>query len=167
MKTGTFMDIVGIHYDDIKKLYIKRECSNGRKFNEDSFNTAFIKCAKHFENNTLDYDTVVKYFWVAYVNTSKNEYKYNSNTELCDEFNFDILDDDDEESFAQKLYTTVMDAISYVYSEEDMLIYSLYKYHGWKKEELIEAGYNCENFETRIKEIHKFVKEYTKKHFKI
>ena len=162
MDRGTFMDIVGIHYNDIKRLYISRDANKNKRFNEDAFNEAFIKCAKHFGNNIIEKDEAIKYFWVAYTNTSKGDYKYDAIIELQEEYDEDITDE--EESFAQKFYKIIMQAIEYSYSEEDMLIYSLYKYHGWKKEELIEAGYNCNNFDVRIKTIHKFVKEYSKKY---
>lgn len=164
MNTGTFMDIIGIHYDDIKRLYISRDINRGRKFNEDAFNDAFIKCAKQFGNNVITKDDVIKYFWVAYVNTSKGSIKYDSIIELKEEY--DEIIDDDEDSFAQTVYKNIMKAITYVYSEDDMYIYSLYKYHGWSKKDLIEAGYNCDNFEEKIKDIHKFVKKYGKENIK-
>ena len=161
MNRGTFMDIVGIHYDDIKRLYISRDIANNRKFDEDSFNEAFIRCAKHFGNEIISKDDVMKYFWIAYINTVKG-CKNKSIIEFCENYDDEIIDDN-EDSYAEKFYKIIMDAISYAFSEEDMLIYSLYKYHGWKEQELIEAGYNCKNFKTRIKTIHKFVKEYVKK----
>lgn len=165
MKRGTFMDIVGIHYDDITRTYRLRDNNNGRKFDEDAFNDAFIKCSIHFGNNIIDYNDVIKYFWTAYVNTRKgNNYK-NSSIQSCAEYPEDIIDDD-QESFAEKFYKTIMNAITESFGEEDMLVYSLYKYHGWKEKDLIEAGYDCKNLEIRIKNIHKFVKEYSKKHYK-
>ena len=160
------MDIVGIHYDDIRKTYSTRDNSNNRKFDEDAFNDAFIKCAKHFGNSEINYEDVIKYFWIAYVNTRKgNDYKYKSTVELYEEYPEDIIDEY-EVSFAEKFYNNVMTAITKSFGEEDMLIYSLYKYHGWKEQDLIDAGYNCKNFNIRIKNIHKFVKEYAKKYYR-
>lgn len=163
MKTGTFMDIVGIHYDDIKRIYISRDLNSKQKFNEDSFNEAFIKCAKRFGNDIITYDDAIKYFWIAYVNTCKNEYKYENSIEFYDEYP-EI--EEESESFSKQLYNTIMNAIENAFSEEDMLIYSLYKYHNWSKQDLISAGYDCNNFEERIKNIHRFVKEFSKKNFK-
>ena len=37
------MDIIGIHYDDIKRTYISRDVNRGKSFDEDSFNEAFVK----------------------------------------------------------------------------------------------------------------------------
>ena len=161
--TGTFMDIVAANYNKIKQLYITRENCNGRKFDEDFFNDAFIKCANHFGNNIIDYETVVKYFWVAYVNTCKD--KNNTCIELWEEYP-DILDDNDK-TFAQVLYDDVMCTVMEEFSEDDMLIYSLYKYYNWTKSDLENAGYNIKNLEIRIKTIHKFVKQYAKNKYKI
>ena len=160
------MDIVGIHYDDIRKTYCLRDNNNGRKFDEDSFNDAFIKCSICFGNKQITYDDVIKYFWIAYSNTRKGaNYKYKSHIELQENYPEDIIDDD-QDSFAEKFYNVSMDAIKKSFGEDDMMIYSLYKYHDWTKKDLIEAGYDCNNLEIRIKNIHKFLKEYVKKHYK-
>lgn len=163
MKTGTFMDIVGTNYDDIKRLYISRSNNKG-SFDEDSFNEAFIKCAKKFGNDVITYEDVVKYLWVAYINTKKASSIKDSKIEYCEEYE-DI--EEEEDYTAESIYNIVMDAITAAYSEEDMMIYSLYKYHKWTKNDLIEAGYDCKNFEIRIKTIHKFVKAYCKKNINL
>lgn len=162
MKTGTFMDLVGLYYDDIKRTYISRS-NGGRKFSEDIFNDAFIKCAKKFGNEIITYDDMIKYFWVAYVNTYKTDEAYNSKICLCDEY---PELEDETENFSSKFYNDIMQAIEKAFSTNDMLIYSLYKYHDWSKKELLEAGYDCNNFEIKLKNIHRFVKEYTKKYIK-
>ena len=164
MKTGTFMDFVGIHYDDIKKTYASRN-NNGIKFNEDAFNEAFIKCSTKFGNSIITYDDVLKYFWVAYINTCKNEIAHNSKLQFCDEYS-EIEDDCQQENCYENLYNDIMNKIQEEFSEESMLIYSLYKYHEWSKEDLIDSGYDCSNFEEKIKNIHRFVKEYCKKRYK-
>lgn len=161
MKTGTFMDIVGIYYDDIKRLYTSRDVNRGKSFDEDSFNDAFIKCAKRFGNELISYEDVIKYFWIAYINTrSKSTDK--KIIEFCDEYP-EI--EEDSESFSSQLYNIVMNAVENAFSENDMMIYSLYKYHGWSKQDIMSSGYNCENFEIKIKNIHRFVKEFCKKNF--
>ena len=63
------------------------------------------------------------------------------------------------------IYDNVMEAISKEYSEEDMMLYSLYKYHKWKLQDLIDAGYDCTDIESKVDEIHKFVKNYCKRHY--
>ena len=162
MKTGTFMDIVSVHYDDFKKSFISRDNNKGRKFDEDSFNDAFIKCANKFGNDIISYDDAIKYFWVTYSNTVKS-IKQNTNTELDDTLH-DVIDDD-EPSKANYIYNIVMAAITEAFNEDDMMVYSLYKYHNWTEDELTAAGYDCKNLDIRIKTIHKFVKSYCKKRF--
>lgn len=162
MKTGTFIDIVSTNYDDIKRIYIARDSSAGRKFNEDSFNDAFIKCAAKFENSIITYDDVIRYFWIAYSNTYKKENIDNSKISYIEEYP-DILDDD--EDYAKVVYDNIMEAVEEEFSENDMMMYSLYKYYGWKREDL-EKNYDCTDFENKIKIIHKFVKDYSKKKFK-
>jgi hypothetical protein len=56
-----------------------------------------------------------------------------------------------------------MTTVSEVFGEDDMMVYSLYKYYGWSENELIDAGYDCKDLNNRIKTIHKFVKSYCKK----
>lgn len=165
MNSGTYMDIVGIHYKDIKTLFKSRLNNSGNAFDEDAFNDAFIKCAHRFGNTIITYNDAVKYFWVAYVNTmkgsrSKVSYEFIDSLENSD---FDCIDDEDP-SYAKYIYNIVMAAVTEAFGEDDMMIYSLYKYHGWTEAELIEAGYNCNNIDIRIKNIHKFVKAYCKKH---
>jgi hypothetical protein len=161
MKTGTYMDLVSVHYDDFKKTFASRDNNRGRRFDEDSFNDAFIKCANRFGNNVITYDDALRYFWIAYSNTAKS-IKHND-IELDDTM-YDIIDDEDP-SKANYIYNIVMAAITEAFNEDDMMIYSLYKYHGWSEKELVEAGYDCKNLDVRIKTIHKFVKAYCKKHF--
>lgn len=167
MKRGMFMDIVSVHYKDIKNLFKSRSINKGEHFDEDSFNDAFIKCAQRFGYEQIDYDTAIKYFWVAYVNTVKmNSVKMHN--DIKDELDMTMHDciDDDEPTKAQYVYDTVMNAITEAFSEEDMMIYSLYKYHNWTEKELTDADYDCKNLDIRIKNIHRFVKEYCKKHIK-
>lgn len=157
------MDIVGTNYDDIRRIYCSRDNNAGRKFSEDAFNEAFVKCASKFGNSIITYDDVIKYFWIAYLNTHKKDMINNSKLDYIEEYP-EI--EEDNESFSKQLYNMVMNAIENAFSEEDMLIYSLHKYHGWSKQDIASSGYDCKNFEIRIKNIHKFAKEYCKKNFK-
>jgi hypothetical protein len=163
MERGNFMGIVGAHYKDIRNLFICRVKKLGRPFSDDSFNTAFIKCAERFGDKEVGYDDVVRYFYVSYLNTELKNDKMKERFELCDEFD-DILDDD--QSFATTLYDKVMDAVKDTFNENDMMVYSLYKYHGWTKEDLENDGYDCANLDIRVNTIHRFVKTYCRKKFK-
>lgn len=167
MKTGTFMDLISIHYKEIKTSFTSR--SIDKKLDEDAFNDAFIKCANHFGNKILNYDDVVKYFFTTYKNTHiANEQK--EHQELNETFDVEVHDcseeDDEHSKYAQLVYDTVMKAIYEEYSENDMMTYSLYKYHKWKLQDLVDAGYDCTDFENKMHEIHKFAKNYCKNHFK-
>jgi hypothetical protein len=164
MKQGNFMDIISIHYKEIKMLFRKRIQSKKQSFDEDCFNDAFIKCAQRFGNKTISYDEAVKYFWVAYVNTYKGSHSKASREfiESIDGSDFDCIDDEDP-SYAKYVYDIVMTTVSEVFGEDDMMVYSLYKYYGWSENELIDAGYDCKDLNNRIKTIHKFVKSYCKK----
>ena len=164
MNRGNFMDIISVHYKDIKSLFRSRS-SDDRKFDEDSFNDAFIKCASHFGNTVINYDDAIKYFWTAYVNTVKGEESRISKIESFDNEIHDTIDDE-EPSYAKTIYNKIMTAVTEAFNEDDMNIYSLYKYHKWTKEDLEDAGYDCKNFDLRIKTIHKFVKLYSKKYLK-
>lgn len=169
MERGNFMDIISVHYKDIRKLFTNRCISRKINFSDDTFNESFIKCAQHFNNTTISYDDAVKYFWIVYLNTAKGDASKNSKVVLCEEFDDDDImpdDDEDDDKFAKYFYDTVMNAITEAFSENDMMIYSLYKYNGWTKNDLITAGYDCKNFEIRIKNIHRFVKNYTKLKYK-
>lgn len=163
MENRTFMDWVGVHYDKIRSLFKSRSHNANNDFDEDAFNDAFIKCAQRFGNTATTYEDVVKYFWIAYINTIKS-----SSHDKFDEFNIELHDciDDTDDDHASYIYNIVMDAITEAFGEDDMMIYSLYKYHGWKKIDLINAGYDCSNLDIRIKTIHRFVKAYCKKKFK-
>lgn len=168
MERGNFMDIISVHYKDIKKLFTTRCATRKIQFNEDAFNESFIKCAQHFGNDVIIYDDAVRYFWIAYLNTVKGDISKNSRAMLCNEFEEEPLtDDDSDEQFAKYFYDTTMAAITEAFSEDDMMIYSLYKYNGWSENDLKEAGYDCKNLDIRIKNIHRFVKKYTKMKYKI
>lgn len=162
MERGNFMGIVGAHYKDIRNLFISRAKKMDRSFSDDSFNTAFIKCSEQFGDKEVGYDDVIRYFWVSYLNTELNEDKRKGRFELCDEFD-DMIDDDS--SYATQVYDIVMDAITLAFGEDDMMVYSLYMYHRWSKEDLEREGYDCTNLDVRIKTIHRFVKTYCRKKF--
>ena len=162
------MDLIAAHYKEIKTLYKSRLYNTDKLFDEDSFNDAFIKCVQRFNNDIIDYECAIKYFWIAYINTVKaNTAK--SCIDIKDHFDAELHDciDNEDPSQAEYIYNIVMDAITTVYGENDMLIYSLYKYHDWTQSELINAGYDCTDFDTKIKTIHKFVKTYCKNKRKI
>ena len=164
MKTGTFMDIVSVNYDTIKSLFKSRLHNTNIPFNEDTLNDAFIKCAQRFGNTILDYNTVIKYYWVAYINTIKS-----SKPKLdCISFDSDIHDciDNTDDGCTVNIYNMVIDLITDKFGEHDMMMYMLYKFHNWSKDDLVESGYDITYIDTRIKEIHKFVKTYCKKHIK-
>lgn len=165
MKRGQFMDIISVHYKDIRKLFVSRSSNQGYQFSDDAFNDAFISCALHFGNKTIDYDCAVKYFWVTYRNAIHCEHSKTEKTILQDEFE-DIVDETYDSGFAEYIYDTVMNAIVDSFGEEDMQIYSLYKYHGWTQQDLIDSGYDCKNLEIRIKNIHRFVKQFIKLKYK-
>lgn len=165
MRTGTFMDIVGINYDTIKSLFSARLHNMGMPFDEDALNDAFIKCAQRFGNAVLDYNTVIKYYWVAYVNTIKSS-KPKLDCVSFDPDTHDCMDDTEDNVRAINIYNVVMDLVSDKFGEHDMMLYMLYKFHNWSKDDLVESGYDITYIDTRIKEIHKFVKTYCKKHVK-
>ena len=168
----TFMGIVAAHYMDIKKLFKSRLYNIDLQFDEDIFSDTFIKCATKFDNDIVSYDTAVKYFWTAYlnnvklskINTTKIDFvELDENLHDCIDDVYNELYDDD---YTINIYNIVMNAITVKYGRDLMEIYSLHKFHGWSKDDLIDAGYDCDNFETNIKEIHKFVKSYGKRHIK-
>jgi hypothetical protein len=167
MKSGTFMDIVSVHYTEIKSLFKTRSYNNGIKFDEDLFTDAFIKCAHKFGSEIISYDVSVKYFWIAYLNTVKTEFNKQNKLDIVplDEELHDCIDEDPH-AHAINIYNIVMDAIAEKFGEENMAIYSLYKYHGWSINDLMGEGYDCTELNSRIKEIHKFVKSYCKTHVK-
>jgi hypothetical protein len=163
MISGTFMDIVATHYDKIKSIFKSRLHNMGIPFDEDALNDAFIKCAQRFGNTNVEYTVVIKYYWVAYLNTLKS----NKNKLECVSLDIemhDCIETDNTEII--NIYNTIMDIISEKFSETDMMIYSLYKFHNWSKSDLEQSGYDTNNLESRIKEIHKFIKTYCKKHMK-
>ena len=167
MKSGTFMDIVGVHYTELKNLFKTRLYDRGIQFDEDLFNDAFIKCARKFGNSIVTLEVTAKYFWTAYLNTIKSSIYKSKQNEIVslDEELHDCIDESDN-AYALNIYNVVMDAITERFGEDDMMMYSLYKYHGWSKDDLIGEGYDCTAFDTRIKEIHKFVKTYCKTNVK-
>lgn len=166
MKFGTFMDIISVHYNDITSLFKSR--LHG-KLDEDSFNDTFIKCAQKFGNEIISYETVVKYFWTAYTNTVKANICNDNRLETVsiDVDMHDCVDETTEEY--TNIYNIVTHDISNEFGEEEMMMYVLYKFHDWSKQDLIDAGYDCDDFDSCIAEVHKFLKKrYThhKKHSK-
>lgn len=158
------MELVGANYDDIKSLFKKRSYNAGISFDEDSFNDAFIKCANKFENTIITLELTTKYFWTAYLNTAKT----NFGSRKLDTVSLDIEFHDviDENNYASDIYNMIMDAIEMEFGYNDMMIYSLHKFHNWSKHDLEDSGYDISNFESRIKEIHKFVKTYGRRNIK-
>lgn len=172
MCENTFMGIVATHYDELKRLFKSRLYDTNLQFDDDIFCDAILKCATKFGNRIVSYDDVIKYFWTAVLNNTKlskytdkklDTIELNEQLHDCIDNTYNELYDED---YTINIYNTIMDAITVKYGVELMELYSLHKFHGWTKEDLVQAGYNCNNFETTIKEIHKFVKAYGKKHIK-
>ena len=58
MKSGTFMDIVSVHYTEIKSLFKTRSYNNGIKFDEDLF--TLIKRVVEVGVDNYNYDKVLE-----------------------------------------------------------------------------------------------------------
>jgi hypothetical protein len=162
MKTGAFMTLIADNYDDVIKLFKSLSRKTCIDFDEDSFQEAFLKCAKKFGSEQITYDEATKYFWAAYLNTAKSELVHDNKFSYIDseEIKDEIIDETDDDY--SDLYIDVMNAIQKKFGKEDSQIYILYKYHDWTEDDLIATGYDCENFTERIKKIHRFVKSYKK-----
>jgi hypothetical protein len=166
---NTFINIVAYKYDKIKSLFSSRLYNMDLYFDEDLFNDTIIKCHEKFGTSIIDYDTTIKYFWIAYLNTIKSDINKSNNisiesldTELHDCID-DIYNEFIDEDYAKDVYNIVMNAITAKYGKDDMIIYSLYKYHNWSEADLKSAGYDCKDLKEKIKTIHRFVKSYCKK----
>lgn len=164
MNSGDFMGLISDHYNDIITLFKSRSYNIGIQFDEDIFGDAFIKCVKRFENEIITYDVAIKYFWITYLNAVKSQFANSIKYNIVEIEN--ALEIAEDSSNSSEIYNTIMDAITVAFSEEDMQIYRLYKYHNWSEKDLIEAGLDCTDLIKRIKEIHKFVKQYSKEHIK-
>lgn len=149
------MDIVSVHYKDIVSLFKSRQ--HIVEFDEDMFGDAFIKCAEKFGNNTIDYDTAIKYFWVVYVNTVKSNFINKAKHQIVSIEDIDDISDIQEDVV---IYDVIMDSISKEFGENEMQMYRLYKYHNWNEDELKSIDIDLNK--NTIKEIHKFVKSYSK-----
>lgn len=162
MKTGAFMTLIADNYDDVIKLFKSLSFKTGIDFDEDSFQEAFIKCAKKFGNEQISYDDATKYFWTAYINTAKSELIHNNKFSYIDseEIKDDILDEEYEDY--SDVYITIMNAIKKKFGTEDMKMYQLYKLNNWTIEELENADIDCEDILNRVKRIEKFLKSYRK-----
>lgn len=149
------MDIVSVHYKDIVSLFKSRR--NIIEFDEDMFGDAFIKCAEKFGNDIIDYDTAIKYFWVVYVNTIKSNFINKAKHQIVSIEDVNDISDTQEDIV---IYDIIMDAIAKEFGENEMQMYRLYKYHNWNEDEL--KSINIDLNKNTIKEIHKFVKSYSK-----
>lgn len=166
MNTGTFMDLISVNYNKIRSLFRTRLRNMDMRFDEDSFNDAFIKCAQKFGNERITYEYTIKYFWAAYLNTIK--------ANISKEHKLDVVaiddemhdkSDEEEDELARSLYKSVMNAIANEFGEDAMMIYSLYKLHDWTEEEISNYGYDCTDLDSCIMEIDKFINtNYKNKH---
>lgn len=160
MNNGTFMDLISVNYDNIRSLFKTRLYNIGMSFDDDSFNDAFIKCAQKFGNDIISYEYTIKYFWKAYINTIRANISNARKINIVP-FDIEIHDtiDDNDDDYAVKMYDIVMKDICNEFGEDNMIIYSLYKFHNYTKEQLAID----DNFEKTIKAIDKFIKNKYKR----
>jgi hypothetical protein len=158
MKTGTFMDIVGINYDTIKSLFKSRLHNMNIPFNEDALNDAFIKCAVRFGEKEISYDDAVKYFWVAFLNTSRNEdvanSKFDHETEIQDEI------DEEYDTQIDEKFDKVCSIIESEFGKDNLLAFKMVICDGWDIDELIDNQY----VDCSFKSLFKKMKQFAKKH---
>lgn len=148
------MDIVAIHYDDIKRIYTLRDNNKKQKFDEDSFNEAFIKCASKFGNNIITYDDAIKYFWIAYSNTYKS-----SKTNKFIEFDIDAHDYIDN-TYNENIDTLVSDIFNNIekkFGKNNRDAYELYICQNWKINDIINKGIVDKDFPNTLKRIKRFI----------
>lgn len=72
---GTFNDIVASNLDEIKKNFTIGLKKNGYLFDEDMFVDVGIRCATTLKDRKMSKDECIKYFWTAYNNARKNNYR--------------------------------------------------------------------------------------------
>lgn len=160
------MDLISVHYDEIRSLFRSRTYNMGMSFNEDLFGDAFIKCYQKFGDEHIDYDTAIKYFWVTYMNTVKSTFIIGSKYEIVSIDDIEDIAIDEAYQHRLDMCNEVLDAIESEYGTHDMMLYNLYKYYEWSESDLESAGYDCKGLKNKVKDIHKFAKTYVKKNKK-
>ena len=158
MKTGKFMDLISIHYKDIRCCFNSRLLKIGKSFNDDAFNDAFIKCAVRFGEKEITYDDAVKYFWVAFLNTTRNEditnSKFDHETEIQDEI------DEEYDTQIDEKFDKVCSIIESEFGKDNLLAFKMVICDGWDIDELIDNQYVDYSFKSLFKKMKQFAKKH-------
>lgn len=152
------MDIISVHYIDIRRLFHSRLSNIGKGFDEDAFNDAFIKCALRFGEKEISYEDAVKYYWVAFLNTIRtadgNKLQYDLDAEIDEE----IIDEPYDEEI-DEMFDHICDGIEKEFGKEHLLAFKMVVCDGWSMNELIENKYVTPEFKNTYNKIRKFAKK--------
>lgn len=99
----TFNDIVASNLDEIKKNFTIGLKKNGYLFDEDMFVDVGIRCATTLKDRELSKDECIKYFWTAYNNARKNNYRLPIHVSSDDECDHDVTLKDDSQPYDKNI----------------------------------------------------------------
>lgn len=159
------MDLVAVHYKDIKNCFQSRLAKIGKTFNDDAFNDAFIKCSIRFGEKEISYDDVLKYFWVAFLNTMRTEEHHNGKFDHDAEIQDEI--DEEYDTNIDDLFAVICESLEERFGKENLLAFKMVVCDNWDIDELIENQYVERDFKTTFKKMKQFAKKDIKTNPKI
>lgn len=91
-------EIMSTRFHEIQENFKRASCKCGVKFDYDIFIDTYMKCDEILQHKDVTEEQVLKYFWVAFLNNSKKDYKQKQkitkvNIEEAEEIAYEEYDD--------------------------------------------------------------------------
>lgn len=137
----TFNDIVASNLDEIKKNFTIGLKKNGYLFDEDMFVDVGIRCATTLKGREMSKDECIKYFWTAYNNARKNQYRLPIHVSSDDEDDHEITIRDNSQSYDKNIdivCNIICNAVKEKFSDVEYSVWMDKIYEGKTYKELKE-----------------------------
>lgn len=151
-----FSVIISENFEEIRNNFKSGLKSRGYKYDEDILADTFIKCNSTLKDKKLTKKEAIKYFWVSYINTIKNDNKQNKKTvELSNKY--DIINDEYNDDI-DNLYNIIIKELYNKFGEKTTNIWIQYKFNKKTFKDILNTYDVDKDFQYTIKKIRKYLK---------
>lgn len=152
-----FSTIISENFIEIRNNFIIGLKNHGYEYNEDILADTFIKCNTTLRDKKLTKKDSIKYFWTAYLNRLRNEYKKTHNKRESLDESVPVMDYQYDDTM-DELYDYILNIITEKFGKNIAKAWEEYMCYGKTYKYVVEKYNLSKNFQYYIKKINKLLK---------
>lgn len=146
-------EIMEEQFHEIMENFKRASMKNRITFDYDIFIETYIKCDEKIKNKDLTKEQIIQYFWVAFLNNTKNKNKQMSKINMVDVENAAEILDEPYDERRTIVYETIINYVQSNFNEIEFKVWYLHYAENKTYDELTEMGYTNINFHNLFRRI--------------